>query len=89
MLAEALLTLFYAWNITQCVQSSWKRSVVIHHHFKSISTLTIKHSVFSVIAGLLIKMLFFVYNGLKMSEYKAYWLMDFLLINNWVRVKKE
>jgi len=82
-------------DITQYVQSSWKQSVVIHHHFKSISTLTIKHFMFSVIAGLLIEMLFMLFsvymlrNRLKMSKYKAYWLMDFLLINNWVRIKKE
>ena len=23
--------IFYAWNVTQCVGSSWKRSVVINH----------------------------------------------------------
>ena len=47
--------------------------------FKSITgahTLTIKHSVFSIMAGLLIEMLLrcslfkTLFNGLKMSEYK-------------------
>ena len=31
VLARALLMLFFAWNATQCVQHSWKRSVVIYH----------------------------------------------------------
>ena len=43
----------------------------------------IKHSVFSVIAWLIVEMLFmlfFVCNGLKVSEYEVYWLTDFPLI---------
>ena len=31
VLARVILTLFFAWNVTQSVQSSWKRSVVILH----------------------------------------------------------
>ena len=30
VLAGALLTLFFTWNVTQSVQSSWKQSLVIH-----------------------------------------------------------
>ena len=39
--------------------------------------MTIVHSVFSVMAGLVVEilfMLFSVYNRLKMSEYEVYWL---------------
>ena len=45
--------------------------------------------------GLIVEMLFmlfFVYsldNGLKISECKAYWLTDFLLINIYAHAKKE
>jgi len=51
------------------------------------------HSVFSVMAGLVVEMLFSVYNitlrnGLKMSEYEVYWLTDFPLMIYWVRAKK-
>lgn len=52
--------------------------------------LTIKHSVFSVMAGLIVEilfMLFSVHNGLKMSEYEAYWLMGFPVIIYWARAK--
>jgi len=41
-------------------------------------------------AGLIVEMLFMlfpVYNRLKISEYKAYWLTDFLLIKIWVDQK--
>jgi len=51
----------------------------------------IEHTVFTVMAGLIVGilfMLFSIYNGLKMSEYKAYWLMGFPLINNWVLARK-
>jgi len=40
----------------------------------------IKHFIFSAMAGLIVEMLFMlfsIYNGLKINEYKAYWLMDF------------
>ena len=53
--------------------------------------LMIEHTVFTVMAGLIVGilfMLFSIYNGLKMSEYKAYWLMGFPLINNWVLARK-
>ena len=39
-------------------------------------------------AGLIVEMLL-LRNGLKMSEYKAYWLMNFPLINIWAHVNKE
>ena len=54
-----------------------------------VCTLTIEHSIFSVMAGLIVEILlccspFIVLcNELNMSEYKAYWLKDNLLINNW------
>jgi len=53
--------------------------------------LPIAHSVFSVMAGLIVEMLvilFFVRNVLKMSEYEAYWLTDFPLIIYWISAKK-
>ena len=56
--------------------------------------LTIMHSVFSVIAGFVLEMLFVlfsVYNtayGLKMSEYEVYWLTDFPLIIYQAHAKK-
>ena len=58
--------------------------------------LTIEHSVFSVMAGLIEKMLCFsccylyimLCNGLKMSEYEVCWLTDFPLIIYWACAKK-
>ena len=47
-----------------------------------------------VIARLIVGILFILFyaitlcNGLKMSDYKEYWLTDFPLIIYWVRVKK-
>ena len=47
------------------------------------------HSIFSVIAGLMVKMLFMLFsvyntaNELKMSEYEVHWLLDFPLIIYW------
>jgi len=55
----------------------------------------IDHSVFSVVAGLIVKilfMLFSVYNAAlraKMSEYEAHWLTGFLLINIWACINQE
>jgi len=34
-------------------------------------------------------MLFFVYNGLKMNEYEAYWQIDFPLFNSLAPAKKN
>ena len=48
------------------------------------SALTIMHSVFSVMAGVVVEMLFMfitLCNGLKTSEYEVYWLTDFPPIN--------
>ena len=48
----------------------------------------IKHSVFSVMAGLIVEILFklfFIYNavnGVKMSEHAVYWLTDFPCVNS-------
>jgi len=51
-----------------------------------VHTLTIEHSVISVMAGWIVDRLFVLssidnamYNGLKLSEYEAYWLTDFPL----------
>jgi len=55
------------------------------------AALTIEHCILSVMARLIVQilfMLFFIYNAVKMSEYKVYWLMDFPLINSWVYGKK-
>jgi len=54
----------------------------------------IKHSVFSVMAKLIVEMLYLLFsvpNTMKwaeMSEYEAYWLTDFPLIIYWVLAKK-
>ena len=43
-------------------------------------TMVIERSIFSVLTGLIVEiliMLFSIYNGLKMSEYDVYYLMDF------------
>ena len=47
----------------------------------------IEHSVFSVMAGLIVEMLFMLFSiydfcVAKNSEYKAYWLMDYPPINS-------
>ena len=55
-----------------------------------VCALTIKHSVFSIMAGLILEIFFVLFsinfltlcNGLKMSEYEVYWLMGFSLINS-------
>ena len=45
-------------------------------------------------AGLIVEILFMLFsvlmllNGLKMSEYEAYWLMGFALVNSLARAKK-
>ena len=55
---------------------------------------TIVHSIFSVMAGLIVEILSCyslfttLLNGLKMSEYETYWLTDFPLIIYWVCTKK-
>ena len=92
----AFLTLFFDWNITQRVfragskrkhgntPGQAKRPLLID---KWSTCFTIAQSIFSVVAGLIVEvlfMLFFVYmqcNWLKMSEYEAYWLTDYPLIN--------
>ena len=101
MQAGALFALFFAWNVSQTFEElEAKQSVMIHlvhgdtPTFISITgtcALTIVHSVFSVMAGLIVEMLFMLFslrNGLKMSEYEACWLTDFPLIIYWVRAKK-
>jgi len=88
----ALLMLLFAWNVTKSVRSSSKQKVVIHHDWATHPlfwlitgehVLTIKHSVFYITAGLIAEILLCCYpfiklwDGLKISEYEAYWLMDF------------
>ena len=94
MQAGVLLTLLFAWNGSQTFEGlEAKQSVMIHcvkvtPTFISITgahILTIVHSVISVMAILIVEMLFILFsvtlcNGLKMSEYEVCWLMDFPLI---------
>jgi len=71
-LAGALLTLFFAWNVAQHVRearSETKRSVTPWLSdtptFKSINevhALTIKHSIFFVMAGLIVVILFMLFS---------------------------
>ena len=62
--------------------------------FKEVRTLMIKHSLFFVMAGLILVILsccslfIMLCNGLKVSEYEAYWLMGFPLIYSWADAKK-
>ena len=103
-LAGALFMLLFAWNVTKSVWSSWKWSIVIHCDqaahpllwlISGAHTLMIKHFVFSVMTGLIAKMLFMllsIYNTVRwveISECQAYWLTDFPLINKWECVKKK
>jgi len=64
VLAGVLVMLFFAWNGSQTFEElEVKRSIMIHHDtptFISITgvcTLTIEHSVFSIMAGLFVEML--------------------------------
>ena len=38
---------------------------------------------------MIVEMFFMLHNGLKISKYEAHWLMDFMLINNWVNAKRN
>ena len=74
------------------------------HHFKvahlllksitGVCALTTEHSVFSIMAELIVEMLFscslfiMMYNGLKISEYEAYCLTDFPIIISWTCAKR-
>jgi len=73
--AGALLTLFFAWNISQTFKELEAKRGVMKHRVKvahplflsitGVCTLMIVHSVFSLMAGLIVEMLFmlfFVYN---------------------------
>ena len=63
--------LFLAWNVSQTFKElEAKRSVMIHHVYGNIPTfisitgacaLTIVHSVFSVMAGLIVEVLFMLF----------------------------
>ena len=99
-LAGALLMLFSTWNVTQHAwkaRGEMKHSQVTRHDqvtcplLKSVNeacTLTVEHSIFSIMAGLIVEILsccslfITLRNGLKMSEYEVYWLSGFLLINS-------
>jgi len=52
VLAGELLTVFFAWNIIQSVGYTTIR----------VCTLPIKHSVFSIVAGLIVEMLFMLFS---------------------------
>ena len=100
MLAGALLTLFFAWNGSQTFEElEAKQSVMIGTTpiFISITgarALTIVHSIFSMMAGLVVEsfscfsLFITLCNRLKMSKYKAYWRTDFPLIIYLARTKK-
>ena len=60
-------TLFFVWNVTQCVRSSCKQSIVIHCDWwthplfwliTGVHFLTVEHSIFFVMAGLIVEILF-------------------------------
>ena len=59
--------------------------------------LTIKRSVFAIMTGLIVKilfMLFSIHNAVKYAEYEAYWLTDFIVRgmprrNNYGDLKKS
>ena len=64
-----LLTLFFAWNVSQTLEElEAKRSVIIYRAkatFISITracALTIKYSVFFIMAGLIVEMLFMLFS---------------------------
>ena len=66
MQAGELLTLFFAWNVSQTFDElEVKRSINLAKATPSITgvcTLTILHSIFSVMAGLIIKILFMLFS---------------------------
>ena len=67
------------WSIVKYLA---KATQLLSYH-KLGHTLTIKYSFFPVKVDLIVEilfMLFSVYNTLKMSEFEAYWLIDFPLI---------
>ena len=100
--AGVLFTFSFAWNVAQYVwrarsetkhsDTPWSSDTPNFKLINEVHTLTIKHSVFSVMAGLIVEILFMLFsiialcNGLKMSEYGAYWLTGFPLSNSqlWV-----
>ena len=68
MLAGALVTLFFAWNGSQTFEDlEAKRSVMIHHDTPTFISITgalalmIVPSVFSIMAGLIVEMLFMLF----------------------------
>ena len=72
MQAGALLVLFFAWNVSQTFKElETKQSIMIHHVHSGTPTfisitgayvLMIMHSIFSVMAGLIFKMLFMLFS---------------------------
>ena len=91
MLAGVLLTLFFAWNVSQTFEELEAKHTLLkqHTHFYINSwDVCFKHSV--VIVGMFSCCCLFIMlcNGLKMREYKSYWLTDFPLIISWVHAKK-
>ena len=57
-----------------------------HIHFIRLivkaCVLTIKHSVFSIMTGLIVELFFFVCNAVKWAENEVYWLTDFPLLKS-------
>ena len=90
VVAGALFKLLFAWNVTQSV---W-RAGNIHPTVKSITmkqNSMLEHSVFWLnwLQGCFSPFIT-LFNGLKMSEYKVYWLTDFGALIAWhMHSKKE
>jgi len=98
------VTLFFAWNVAQhdqkarskmkCSNTPWLSDILTFKLIKEARNLTTEQSVFSVMAKLIIEILFMLFsiimlnNGLKMSGYEVYWLTGFPIINNWVCTRK-
>ena len=74
------------WSKMKCSGTSWSSDTPTFKLINKARASTIKHSVFSVIAGLNLEILscFFPFialcNGLEMSEYEVYCVIDFPLI---------
>ena len=71
MLAEAFLTLFFLWNVSQAFKNvESKQSIMIHSvkvtptfiAINGVFALMIKHSVYSVIAEMILEMLFMLFS---------------------------
>jgi len=57
-------------------------------HSNEVRALMIEHSIFSMMTGLIVEIVFMLFsmllNGVKMNGYETYWLTGFPLINSCV-----